>query len=372
VDRNQVMLPANFMATFRQVQANLAGGNPTSGFPLLPGNGLCSSFSTQNCQPDLYARSLILAGAAGELARWYEGQGYNRNGAYNFLGNPLAPQGIDVLSHLGVSRYDALQLTVARPLANGLILSASYVFSKVLSNLDDYRPGAVDPYLDLYNSSLEWAPAPFNLTHALKIVAAWKLPFFDRGSAARSLSAKVLGGWSVSGIAIAQSGAPFSLLSGGSLVTPAGNLATVDGLGTFTSQADSGQNTVATSLAASQIRSYFGIRENPDGTVSYVNAPAGVFQQPAPGAVGNLQRRMFAGPGAFNLNLGLRKAVPLTERASAEFRAESINLFNNVNWLVGDQTYLGTNQQTTSAVFDNNVTQWNAPRTFQFSLRLLF
>jgi hypothetical protein len=372
VDRNQVMLPANFLATFRQVQADLASGNPSSGFPLLPGNGLCANFSLQNCQPDLYARSLILAGAAGELARWYEGQGYNRNGAYNLLGNPLAPQGIDVLSHLGVSRYDALQLTVARPLANGLSLRASYVLSKVLSNLDDNRPGAVDPYLDLYNSSLEWAVAPFNVTHALKAAATYDLPFFGGRSAARSLYGKVLGGWSVSGIAIAQSGAPFSLLSGGSVATPAGALATLDGLGTFTSQADSGQNTVATSLSASQIESYFGIRKNPDGSVSYVNAPAGVFQQPAPGAVGNLQRRMFAGPGAFNLNLGLRKPVALTERVSAVFRAESINLLNNVNWLVGDQTYLGSNQQNSAAVFDNNVTQWNAPRTFQFSLRLLF
>jgi hypothetical protein len=372
VDRNQAMLPANFMATFRQVQADLAGGNPTTGFPLLPGNGLCANFSAQNCQPDLYARSLILAGAAGELARWYEGHGYNRNGAYNFLGNPLAPQGIDVLSHLGVSRYDALQLTVGRPLANGLSLKASYVLSKVLSNLDDYRPGAVDPYLDLFNSSLEWAPAPFNLRHAFKAAATWDSPFFGRRGAARSLTGKVLGGWSVSGILIAQSGAPFSLLSGGSEVTPAGDLVTVNGLGTFTSQADSGQNTVATALSASQIQSYFGIRKNPDGTVSYVNAPAGAFQQPAPGAVGNLQRRMFSGPGAFNLNLGLRKAVRLTERLSAEFRAESINLFNNVNWLVGDQTYLGTNQHSNASVFDDNVTQWNAPRTFQFSLRVLF
>jgi len=176
----------------------------------------------------------------------------------------------------------------------------------------------------------------------------------------------------MSGILIAQSGAPFSLLSGGSVVTPAGDPATVSGLGTFTSQADSGQNTVATALSAPQIQSYFGIRKNPDGTVGYVNAPAGAFQQPAPGAVGNLQRRMFAGPGAFNLNLGLRKTVPLTERATAEFRADSINLFNNVNWLVGDQTYLGANQRNNAAVFDNKVAQWNAPRTFQFSLRLLF
>jgi len=372
VERNQVMLPANFLATFRQVQADLASGNPTSGFPLLPGNGLCANFSAQNCQPDLYARSLILAGAAGELARWYEGHGYNRSGAYNFLGNPLAPQGIDVLSHLGVSRYDALQLTVGRPLANGLSLSASYVLSKVLSNMDDYRPGAIDPYLDIYNSSLEWAPAPFNLTHAFKLAAIWNPPFFGSRGAARGLSGKVLGGWSVSGIVIAQSGAPFSLLSGGSVVTPAGDVATVSGLGTFTSQADSAQNSVATSLSASQIKPFFGIRENPDGTVGYVNAPPGAFHQPAPGAVGNLQRRMFNGPGAFNVNLGLRKAVPLTDRASAEFRAESINVFNNINWLVGDQTYLGTNQPNSAAAFDNNVTQWNAPRSFQFTLRLMF
>ena len=369
VDRNQAMLPANFMATFRQVQADLAGGNSTSGFPLLPGNGLCANLSVQGCQPDLYARSLILAGAAGELARWYEGHGYNRNGAYNFLGNPLAPQGVDVLSHLGVSRYDALQFAIARPLANGLSVQASYVLSKDLSNLNDYRAGAVDPYLNLNNSSIEWAPAPFNLTHAVKIAATWTPPFFGQRT---GLSGKALGGWSVSGILIAQSGAPFSLLSGGAVVTPSGDLATVSGLGTFATQADSGQNTVATALSSPQIESYFGIRKNPDGTVAYVNAPAAAFQQPAAGALGNLQRRMFAGPGAFNLNLGLRKTVPLTERATAEFRAESINLLNNVNWLVGDQTYLGPNQANHTAVFDNNVTQWNAPRTFQFSLRLLF
>jgi hypothetical protein len=42
-----------------------------------------------------------------------------------------------------------------------------------------------------------------------------------------------------------------------------------------------------------------------------------------------------------------------------------------VNWLVGDQTFLGTNNQGT-AVFDDNINQWTSPRTIQFSLRLLF
>ena len=141
----------------------------------------------------------------------------------------------------------------------------------------------------------------------------------------------------------------------------------LSGLGTFASIADSAQNTVVTSLTASQIREFMGIRKSSGGVVSYVNAPAGAFAEPAPGALGTLQRRMFTGPGAFNLNLGLRKSVAFTDRLRAEFRAESINVLNNVNWLVADQTYLPA-----TSSFDNNVTQWNAPRTFQFSLRLLF
>ena len=106
--------------------------------------------------------------------------------------------------------------------------------------------------------------------------------------------------------------------------------------------------------------------------MTYVNAPAGAFQEPGPGDVGNLQRRMFTGPGAFNLNLGVRRTLALTERTSAEFRAESINTLNNVNWLVGDQAYMGTNNQKSASTFDGSITQWNSPRTIQFLVRVSF
>jgi hypothetical protein len=372
VDRNQVMMSPDFLAAFQYVQSSLASGNPTQGIPGLAGGGICANFSLQNCRPDLYARSLIQSGQAAELGRWIEGQGYNLNGTYNFLGNPLAPQGIYVLSHLGASRYDALQLTLTRRPARGLSVTASYVLSKVLSNLDDYRQGAIDPYLDLDAPSLEWAPSPFNVARAFKTVSMWDLPFYRSRGSAGSLSGRLLSGWSISGIVMAQSGAPFSLLSGGTVTTPAGSATGISGLGTFTSQADSGQNTVVTSLTAGQIQKDFGIHKNGDGTVTYVNAPAGVFQEPGAGAVGNLQRRMFTGPGAFNLNLGVRRTISLTERTSAEFRAESINVLNNVNWLVGDASYMGASNQKNTSAFDGNVTQWNGPRTFQFSVRLSF
>ncbi len=369
VDRNQVMLPPAFLAQFLKVRAALESGSPTNGFPLLPGGGLCSNFSVTNCQPDVHAISLIETGQVGELARWYEAEGYapDLTAGYYVLGNPVAPGGIDLLSKLGTARYDGLQLTATRHTAGGLNLAASYTFSKVLSNLDDYQTGAVDPYLYLHNSALEWAPAPFNLKQSFKLTETWEMPFFRNGG---TMAGRVLGHWSLSSIVIAQSGAPFSLLSGGYVTEPNGQVTEVTGLGTLVSQADSGQNTVVTSLTAGQIEKFFGIRESPNGTVSYVNAPASAFQEPGPATLGNLQRRMFTGPGAFNINLGLRKVIPVREGKQVEFRAEAINLLNHVDWLVGDQTFLGNSG--TAAAFNNNVTQWVEPRTVQFILRVLF
>jgi hypothetical protein len=372
VNRNQTMMSPGFLQSFQQVQTDLKNGNPTLGIPLLPGGGICSNFSLRDCVPDFYSRSLIVSGQAGELARWLEGQGYNPNGAYNFLGNPLAPQGIYLLSHLGVSRYDALEWTVSRRAAAGLTLTASYLFSQLFSSFDDLGPGAVDPYVDVYNHAIEWAPSPFSVRHSFKAASVWDLPFARFRSSTRSLSGRLLSGWSVSGIVIAQSGAPFSLVSGGNVTTPQGSIVPISGLGTFSSQADSAQNTVITSLTAPEIRRFFGLRKNPDGTLGYVTAPAGVFQEPGPGDIGTLQRRMFSGPGALNVNLGIRKGMSLTEGIKAEFRVDAINLLNNLNWLVGDQTFYGTNVQNNTSVMGGNVEQWTPPRTMQFGLRISF
>jgi hypothetical protein len=357
-----VQYPPGYLAAFLQVQSQLKTTGTTTGFPLLPGGGICSNFNLQNCQPDLHAISLIQTGQAGALAQWYMAQQYHPDTTANYyvLGNPLAPGGLDLLSKVGDSRYDGLEFTANRRLAAGLGLMATYTFSKVTSNLDDYQPGAIDPYLDLHNPSLEWAPAPFNQTQSFRLMWTWQLPFFRGSGSATRTTRAVLADWSISGILTAQSGAPFSLLSGGYVTAPNGQVSQVTGLGTFGSAADSGQNPVTTSLTGPQIRQFFGIEENPGGTVSYVNAPAGAFAEPAPGTLGNLPRRMFTGPGASNLNLGLRKTVALTDRTRLELRAEAINLLNHVNWLVGDQTYLGDQGQ--KAEFSNNVSQSNLPR----------
>lgn len=62
-----------------------------------------------------------------------------------------------------------------------------------------------------------------------------------------------------------------------------------------------------------------------------------VFFNPAPGAIGSLQRRQFSGPWAFNLDMGVQKTTRITERQSLELRFEATNIFNHATFFVGDE-----------------------------------
>ncbi len=354
VDRNPVLLSPDFLAQFAYVRAGLQAGI-LRGFTGLAGGGILTTNSQGKTVIDTTAYNYILGGESGALAQYYQANGYNAAGNYAFFGNPNAPYGLDVLSNLGRSRYDALQITASRRAARGLNLTAAYVYSKAISNLDDYQQGAIDPYLDLKNPNLDSTISPLNLTHAFKFTVIYDLPF---ARSAHGLKGAALGGWSLRSILLAQSGAPFSILSGAA---------------TFGTPQDSGQNPAFSSLSRGQIGQYFGVQKAGDGTVSFINnAPGTAFSQPVPGAIGNLGKREFEGPGAFTLNLGINKTFTLTERAHLDVRGEAINLPNRVNWVVPDQYLAGTSSATGNALFSNSVFQSNNPRVFQFSARVQF
>src|SRR5947209_10639599 len=57
----------------------------------------------------------------------------------------------------------------------------------------------------------------------------------------------------------------------------------------------------------------------------------GPWSRPAPGTFGNVARNSFFGPHFFNVDASLSKRFEITERWSAQFRAEMFNVFNHVN-----------------------------------------
>ncbi len=247
-----------------------------------------------------------------------------------------------LLGSSGSSTYNALQFEVSRRFARDVQFQANYTYSKVLTDTGDaaISQALFQPTQNPRNLALERAPAPYDLRHAFKANAIYDLPFRrDRG--ARGL----LGGWSASGILLWQSGAPFSILSS-------------DG------------TTSAVALATKpDIEKQLGLRMDADGPFFIPNSAAGslLFDAPANGA-GSLQRRMFAGPSTFDLNLGAQKLTRITERQSIEFRVESTNVFNNVNWVAADQI-LGTSGKS---FVRGQLFPGSAPRRVQFGLQYRF
>jgi hypothetical protein len=94
------------------------------------------------------------------------------------------------------------------------------------------------------------------------------------------------------------------------------------------------------------------------------------FTSPCLGCVGNLGRNTFTGPHFFDTDMSLFKNFKLTERFNLQFRVESFNVFNNVDFKLPGANYTGNNRINatsfgrSSGAFD--------PRQIQFGLKLSF
>ena len=73
-----------------------------------------------------------------------------------------------------------------------------------------------------------------------------------------------------------------------------------------------------------------GVSLTPPGgsTIGQWINPA-AFVVPASKTWGNSPRDVARGPGAWQIDMGIGKRIPLTERASLQFRAEFFNIFNH-------------------------------------------
>jgi len=324
IDANQIMLPSAYLATY----------NPNNEYGWACGD-----------QAALCARTLQIQGPP---------NGYTGPlpPNYTFFNNPSAPYGIELLTNQGRSHYEALQLLVTRRVSRGLTFTANYTYSKNLSNMNDYLQGAYDPHLDNNNPGLDWTISPLDLRQAFKTTWVYDLPFGKNMRFSGGRLAPLIGNWSISGVAIVQSGAPFSIMSGlQTLVTGSSALY---------------RNTAFSSLSGSQINNDLGLTFDGYGP-SFINSAAtSAITDPPAGANGNLPLRGFAGPWQAGWDLGIRKSFPIAEHQNAEFRMEFFNIQNTVNWVVNDQyVYYGS-------AFGRDIFQSNQPRRIQFALRYNF
>jgi hypothetical protein len=88
------------------------------------------------------------------------------------------------------------------------------------------------------------------------------------------------------------------------------------------------------------------------------------YRLPAPQTPGNAARNSAWGPGFFNLDLGLTKRIPVSEKRYFDIRWEFFNVLNNTNFRNPNGSWTNVNYGVINNAY--------SPRQIQAALRFAF
>ena len=109
----------------------------------------------------------------------------------------------------GISFYNALQVGLTKKISHGLQITASYTYSHTLDEGSGLGAGLFFNGNDPLNPRSSYASADFDRTHVFIISYLYNLPTIK--GATGFLNA-VANGWGITGVTVAQSGEPFSMI----------------------------------------------------------------------------------------------------------------------------------------------------------------
>ena len=291
----------------------------------------------------------------------------NINSSPPTTGTPQKPfptlGNIRTYSNAGHSSYHALQTKLEKRFSQGLYFLAAYTYSKSIdnqSNGNDNAGAVPQEPQDPFNLAAERGASSFDRTHRFAFSGVWQVPV-GRGrtfqsNMPRGLDA-LIGGWQVSGIFTAETGAPFTVVM---------SCADIGSTNTFGS-ASFCRPDVSGNPYASHPHFVIDPVLCPTGCVPYLNPSA--FTKPV-GAFGDEPRNSLRLPSDKNLTLGVAKYFPLgaNESRRLQFRAELFNPFSWTEWtgpIVNDLD----NKAGTPV---GQITGSSPARVVQFGLRLEF
>jgi len=230
----------------------------------------------------------------------------------------------------GTSSFHSLQLSV-RKRAGPLTLDVNYVFSKSIDdgsaaeNADLFLgEGQVNGQIpNAFNVRAGRAVSDFNLRHNFNADWVYQLPFGRGKKFGSNLSGPVnaiVGNWQFTGTLRWHSGFP---------LTPR------NGFNYATNDFQPGPGTIIGPLHTSVTKKDTPPTPNQNPVPNLFQNPAAVYAQVAytlPGSAGS--RNVVNGPSYFDTDLGLAKSfkMPWSEKQILQFRIETFNTFNNVNF----------------------------------------
>jgi outer membrane receptor protein involved in Fe transport len=228
-----------------------------------------------------------------------------------------------------IGNYNGVYAKVDKRLSRGLLVGFNYTYSKNMSNNDEsLGVGAItagSPQIpqNFNDYRSEYGLSAFDRTHRYVLFFNYDVPWFNHGMLGSPVMRRVFGGWTLNGFTEAQSGQPFTILTG------------VDSYGVGSTAARPDYNPGGTITLDPVSRDYrtFVTPLNGTGIVVTPLGPSGLPLADSRVQFGNLGKNTFRGPGLDNQNFTLIKRVPLKERVALQFRAEFFDIFNHRNFL---------------------------------------
>jgi hypothetical protein len=253
--------------------------------------------------------------------------------------------------------YNSLQTSIRGNLKSDLQYQVGYTYSHT-NDAGSQGSSA----LDLGNISNPYAgwkydfgPSPYDIHHVFFTNFVYEIPLLKK-SGSKGLK-MAFGGWEISGIVSAQSGAPLNI-----------------GL--------NGSNVASIVPNTSNRPDRTGGGHDPHTVNEWFDTS--IFTAPAPGTWGNTPRSFVRGPGRDNWNLSLFKNFWFNQErgSNLQFRAEFFNVWNHTQWngnqiLNGGQGISSNASFLSSGALDptsdfGKVKAAYDPRTIQLALKLSF
>lgn len=263
------------------------------------------------------------------------------------------------LSSIGMSYYNALQVTLRHPSKNGLTMDYSYTYSRSIDMGSDAERSATSygAIQNVWTPSLSRGLSDFDTKHLMTADWAYALPF-GTGKALLSNSSKVgdalWGGWQWAGLGRWTSGLPFSVIEPG-----------------WTTNWELQAWAVPTQKVAIHKHIEGGLPQvfANDAAISAGVTTGSPIRLPYPGEAGS--RNCFRGDGVFDIDSSLTKSWNLAEKTNLKFAWEVYNVSNAIRFDDGSALFGNALTYPGFGIYGSRL----GDRTFrrmQFGLRLDF
>jgi hypothetical protein len=201
------------------------------------------------------------------------------------------------------ANYHALQVSINRRAADGLVIKGAYTYSAAINWTDeDGWAGVAFNYLPAFPRNR--ARAGYDIPHNFQIGFVYELPLGRGKKYANSGPVRwIVGDWQVNGVFASFQGRPFTVSANAASLNAPGSIQTADQV-----------KPVVEKLGGVGPGQFFYDRT--------AFAPVNEVR------FGNSGRNLLRGPGVVNMDLGIFRRFPLSERLVLEFRAEGHNASN--------------------------------------------